>query len=360
MESLRSDIAPKSAPGVPFRRKLQLHFYPFLKLLFTFIVGYGFAAMLIGVIAGQAAVKEWFGHLVLLGVLPLGLVLYWTRPRIMLFDFTWAKWRKIIGYHLVAYMIIMVLSVLAINYLDLVTSRLTELQHIDQLKEKRLTKFYTLDEFYFDKSHIGTHFSFDVEEDSKKKWYRKSRIRTEVDFYIVVPVLAAATDTINQTCSAWLGLNYDENYDDAITDPGNLECVELKEKSLADFHSKNLDHVVYLEKIPGWEVDANYAGAIQNCSRYNSGDAPVFVPVFEPFENRTRLPRNLFLVALPVSCLLWFLLVIIPKTDEHKANRFEQKLQDRKRRKDGKRDETINYTKKNTNRPGDRSVYDRG
>jgi rhomboid protease GluP len=332
----RNNIPEQSIPPSRLKQRTRLFFLPFLKLLAVFVAGYNFLSMVAGAALGQVSIKDGPLNLFLPLILLFFALIFWVRPRIMLFQFSWMKWRLIIGYHLVVFILVMMLTLFVQDYLDKVTSGLTPLENIDGITAKRQTKFYTLERYYYDKSRAGTFMSLDVDKDERKKWYRTSKERTELKFVVVIPILAQAADTSKNHCSAWLGMVYREKYNYEISDVNSVECIALKEKSLSNLEQADLDQFVYLDRVTGKLAGYEYREAMANSPVKCAEDTPVFIAVNELFDKRTEGPMRWILVMFPLSCGIIFLMAFIPKVDPEKVSAFEAELESRQRKKKDK------------------------
>ena len=95
-------------------------------------------------------------------------------------------------YQVIGVLAIAAPTIIAQKYLETATGKLTHLENIAQIDKQENTKYYTLKNFFIDKSNIGVHSSFNVSG--------KYNDNFSMHLYVVLPILQNEADTNNSSC----------------------------------------------------------------------------------------------------------------------------------------------------------------
>ncbi len=201
------------------------------------------------------------------------------------------------------------------------TGKLTHLENINSIGNVEPAKFYTLQKCYIDKKDMGMYYHEFVTEARYK-----SPSNTVIRINIVIPILAEISDTVNKACNAWIGIMYNKPF------WGVLKGKELEderkafvEESQKDFESRNIQELIYLDRVgKNYQMD-EFREAIKRSKKTSLSAANIFTAVNAPFESRYTYDLKWFLVIFCIGCGAWFGLILIPPFDEHKLQQFKAK-----------------------------------
>ena len=185
-----------------FTKKLKLFYIPFLLTAIALCGFYTFLNWLLIINLRLFSVKE---IIVNFGI-PFGLpwipILLYLRPRLKLLNLRTKKgsWKD--SYTFILWIALAVPTIIAQSYIEKASGKLTLLDNVNLITKQEQTKYYTLKNFYIDKSNIGVHSSFDASG--------KNNEHFNMHLYVVLPILGSEADTSNSSCLAWLGVEYSE------------------------------------------------------------------------------------------------------------------------------------------------------
>jgi membrane associated rhomboid family serine protease len=207
-------------------------------------------------------------------------------------------------------------TVLAQDYLEKITGQLTQLDHIEEINNQNLTKYYSLKDYYVDKSGFSLHMSFN--RSGSKRSNKKINIRT----YIVVPIYKSRIS--RSTPSAWLGLTYSKEMSDNLSNEEKEARFEAFTKQTAqDFEKLNVNQFVYLERVGYTGNREGFIEAIKKNKKFNSSNSIVLLPQNEPFESRADSLFRGLVSAFVASVLVLLMMILKPNFDEEALKRFE-------------------------------------
>lgn len=166
-------------------------------------------------------------------------------------------------------------SIFLASFLKKESGKLTSLEHISELSQADYTMYYSVNDYFIDTKRMSVY--------SRAKSTRK---RNTYHTYIVVPVLADASDTLHGEALAWIGFQFDET--SRYRAHGNSRDSILEEfeiSSLASFHSKNLSNFTYLQRVGNNEARGGFENAILRNETY-AKNPQIFLAHFGDFEKR--------------------------------------------------------------------------
>ncbi len=167
--------------------KLRLVFLPFLIIAISIIGGYTLLNWLIIIKFQLFQVKDIIINFIIPFILPWIPILIWLRPRINFLNIKTKNGGNLpFIYQLIAAIAIVAPTIIAQEYLETATGKLTELTDISQIDKHEATKFYTLKDYYIDKDHISV--SKTVEVSGKHNEDLNLRI------YVVCPILKSENE----------------------------------------------------------------------------------------------------------------------------------------------------------------------
>jgi membrane associated rhomboid family serine protease len=298
-------------------KKLRLIYLPFLVMAISFIVLYTFLNWLLFIKTNTFSIKEDIIKFWLPFALPWIPVLIWLRPRIKFLKITGGKNNHLpILYQFVAALAMAIPTIVAQGYLEKASGTLTRLETINQIDKSEQTKYYTLKDFYIDKTNIGVHPSFDVSGKHNEK--------LNMHLYIALPILGSEKDTIHSSCLAWLGIEYSEQISNRLEDKEKEEKYQaFANESQKDFDKKNVNQFVYLDRVGNTEDGDGFKEAVKKGPGYNAKNTSVFLAINEPFENRNGNTFAWIFGAFGIAGGIWLIMLLFPKFDEETVKHFE-------------------------------------
>jgi rhomboid protease GluP len=242
-------------------------------------------------------------------------VFFVFRPRIKLLNLNTKKrcWRNF--YLFVLWFALCVTTMIAQEYLEKVTGQLTPLNHIEEIDKQKLTKYYSLKDYFIDKSGVSLHMSF---ERSGSRGNKQINLTT----YFVVPIYKSRKE--RSTPSAWLGITYFKEMSDSLpTEEKERRFEAFNKKTAEQFSELDLNQFVYLERVGYTSSREGFMEALKKNKKFNSTNSIVLQPKNEPFERRAdSLLGGLIFVSF-VSALTLFFMILIPTFNEEALKRFE-------------------------------------
>lgn len=163
-------------------KRLRLIYLPFLIIAISIIGGYTLLNWLIIIKFQLFQLKDIIVDFIIPFILPWIPILIWLRPRIKFLNLKTKKGGDLpFLYQLIAAFAIAAPTIIAQQYLETATGKLTELTNISQIDKHEATKFYKLKNYYIDKDHISVNKTVDVSG--------KHNEDLNLRIYIVCPIL---------------------------------------------------------------------------------------------------------------------------------------------------------------------------
>lgn len=299
-----------------FTKKIKLFYIPFLLTAIGLCGLYTFLNWLLIINLQLFSVKE---IIVNFGI-PFGLpwipILLYLRPRLKLLNLKTKKGSWIDFYMIILWFALSIPTIVAQSYLEKASGKLTQLDNINSIGKQEQTKYYTVKNFYIDKSNIGVNPSFDVTGKHNEDF--------NMHLYVVLPILGSETDTSNSSCLAWLGVEYSERISNRLEEKEKEEKYQaFAKQSQYDFDKKDVNQFIYLDRVGNTDDGDGFKEAVKKCPKYKSNDTSVFLSINEPFEKRLGNTFAWIFGAFGIGALVWFIMILIPKFDDNELARFE-------------------------------------
>ncbi len=295
--------------------KLKLIFLPFLIIALCVVAGYTFLNWLLIIRLHAFSVSEEVINIGIPMALPWIPLILFLRPRVKLLNLKYKKGNISVLYILVAGFALIAPTLVAQIYIEKATGTLTALDHINQINDHEVTKYYSLKNYYLDKQHFRGQSRFDV---SGK--YGQSLF---MNLFMVVPIYATVDDTSNSNCLAWYGIRY---FEDITNDKNQKEKDEQFQKfakrSESDLAKKDLNQFIYLERIEKSRDYSGYMDAIKNTDKISDNSTIILLPINEPFGSRGDKAFNWIFGSFAIGGFLWLLMVFRAKIDGDALIRF--------------------------------------
>lgn len=298
-------------------KKLKLIFIPFFFIAISFLLSYTFLNWLLFLHLKLFSVKQIILNFLLPFILPWSFILIWLRPRIKLLKLSTPSGDPYFLYQFIAAILIAASTIIAQEYIETATGKLTNLDSIDQITLKEETKFYTLKQFYIDKFNIGINPSFDVSG--------KFNDDFNMHIYIAMPIVNSISDTLNSNFKYFLGKEYYKRVSNNLSDrEKEAEYQNFARESQSDFEMYNPNQFIYLDRIGNTDDRDGLIKAVNNSRKYHEGDPIVLMAINEPFEKRNGNKLVWLLVVFFVGSIIWLMMVIVPKFDKKELKLFEK------------------------------------
>ncbi|OYU97391.1 MAG: rhomboid family intramembrane serine protease [Bacteroidetes bacterium B1(2017)] len=297
-------------------KKLKLFYLPFLLTAIALCGLYTFLNWLLLIKLHLFSLKEVvvnFGFPLALPWIP---ILLYLRPRLKLLDLSTTKGSWIDFYMIVLWLALATPTIVAQSYLEKASGKLTHLDSINSILKQEQTKYYTLKNFYIDKSNIGVHPSFEVTGKNNENFV--------MHIYVALPILGSVADTAKSSCLAWMGVKYSEKISNRLEEKEKEEKYDAFAKECqANFDKKDLNQFVYLERVGNTDDMEGYMKAVEQRPKYTSLYTSLFLPINEPFEQRLGDTLAWIFGSFGIGAFVWFLLIFIPRFDHGELTRFE-------------------------------------
>ena len=227
-------------------------------------------------------------------------------------------------FYFIALFGIIIPTIIAQEYLETATGKLTVINTIDDIKRLPETKYYQLNDYFFHKN--GVSISQKVHVTGK----RNNRLNFNI--YAITPVFKKEVDTLNNSTDFWLCHYYS-------TDISNKLSEAVKEQKFKEFHLeteqkfkddsfefKFLERLKYQHKVP------YYKKALDFNSFNSSVGEDVFLKIHtEKFEERNGSTLRWFFITSLLGFLLFALALVLHKLKSAYEMQRDEKAAARRR-----------------------------
>ena len=238
------------------------------------------------------------------------------RPKFKVLDLEAKRgnWRDF--YSFILWVVLTIPLIIAQEYIVTASGQLTELNSIDEISTTEPTKFYTLKNYYIDKKSIGIHSAFDVTGKHNESF--------NMHIYVALPILVNGADTTKSECSAWLGIEFSETISNRLEQAEKeKKYQEFASRSQREFDSKDVSKFIYLDRIGNSDKKEGLIEAIKK-NTLVSGSEIILIGVNESFEARNGSKLSWIFGSSLIGLSVWFLMLLIPKTDENHLKRIKE------------------------------------
>ncbi|MFB6454984.1 rhomboid family intramembrane serine protease [Chitinophaga sp. Hz27] len=180
------------------------------------------------------------------------------------------------------------------HYLVSAAGTLTPLQKIADISNAPKTKYYSLKDFYIDKTNIGVVNDADISGRNNENF--------NMHIYVVLPILDKAADTASHQCQAWYTIHYFKTLSNNLSgDEKEAAFKTFANETELKFDKDSMKTFTYLERVPVSEAGTAFQKAIKESKSISASNAPVLMPKFGTFQERNSSP-----IWMPLSFLLFF------------------------------------------------------
>ena len=298
-----------------FSDRLKILVLPYLLLTLLFIVGYTFLNWFLCIYTKWVAIKEMYIDFIFPLLIVVVLVYYFIRPRLHIIQLSPGK--DSFGIQLLIGISMFVPTAIAQNYIDKATGTLTEVHRISDISKLPESKYYDVDLFYLDTTHVGLYKTSSV----------SGKYNQELNFqlYIAIPMFNTAKDTNGFDCKYWLGEYYTKRISNSLSpnEKARQANVFLQESERL-FKVTNFSNFTYLEKLRKSENLVNYEAAINRGFYADSKDVVVFKRQYGPFESRLGTTFQWIFYSWGIGSLIIFLIFLFVKLNPARISKYKK------------------------------------
>lgn len=301
--------------------RIKIIFRPYLIALVLFLCGYTFLNWLLinylEVFSFPENVVNTFLPMILGGLIAV----FFIRPRFKALNLKTKKgsWKDF--YTFISAITIIIPAIIAQHYIITATGKLTQLQSINEINKAAPTKYYRLNNFYFDSANKSVRKYISVSGKGNRNY--------NMDIYIVVPILRSIRDTTIVKPHAWLGFNYHKQISNRLSYEEKQSIFqEFYVNSLKYLSYRNLSSFNYFDRIGNNTDRDQYRIATRKNDQYE-GSYTILTGVNEPFSARNGNKLFWIILSSLIGSIVILTLIAIPKTDSVQLNRIIEGKPDR-------------------------------
>jgi len=335
-----------------FNLKLRLIYYPFLLIATVFIVAYSILNGWLTIETTTISLKEPVTDLWLPLVLPFILSAIWLQPRINLLNLKARRAKNLpLLYLMIAGFTIGVPTFLLQGYMRTAMGKLTPLQSISQIRENKLTKYYTAKNVYIDTSRAS--FKYIATVSGKNNQYLNFSIYIACPMFDKKPVIDVSQDesvkispaegtatplskstknksdgdrgqekrdrTSDLLPQAWACVKYTKQVSNRLSKLEEKQNWDaFVDTTLNDFSHKDFTRLVYLDCIGNTDDRDYYEKDIIKNPYITTIPGPLLLlePRVTSFEARNGHKLGWVFGAFGIGALIWLIMLAIPKLNE--------------------------------------------
>ena len=292
-------------------KKIRLIYLPFVLWSLGTIVGYGLFRWVFAIKLAVLPLDEMIFSYWIPVVLTGGVVFLFLRKRTHLLKFEVSGKKGAVGTQLLMWVVMLVPLVISQSYLEKAGYSLQEVQTVAAVEKLPNEKYFSIKNYDVDWEFNGIHIVSKTTSHSKGE--RSTYFR---NYYSVCP--------FQKSTQVWFGVRYQEGSSKQVGSGENLEKLDqFLEESEQDFKNYSLTFVTYFEKVFPSEEKEGFLEATRIKSEEVLKDVIILKPLKEDFAKRAGNYLPYFFAALVGGNVLMFLLVLMPKFDDHKLALYE-------------------------------------
>jgi rhomboid protease GluP len=299
-----------------FFKKIKLLYIPFLLSAIGMWVLYTFLNWLLIIDLEVISVKDIIVNFGLPLTLPVIPIVFYLRPKLKLLNLNTKSGKSWDDFYMfILWLILAAPTMIAQEYIETATGKLTELQNIHQLDSLPKTKYYSIKDVYIEKNNIGTYTAFEVSGKHNEYF--------DMDIYVTVPMYPNVYDTARVI--SWLGVTYSKSISNNLEDKEKEDAYQaFAEESQKKFDAMNLNNFVYLSRVSKSDKSDGFNEALkQTVKRTDTNAAQIFIPVNEPFSDRNGSKLEWILITGGIALLIWLIMILIPSFNTAVLNAHE-------------------------------------
>jgi rhomboid protease GluP len=309
--------------------KLQIIFKPIILTLIILVCGYTFLHWLIFIELKLFTLKK--------GILEFGIPItltgiaawFYIRPKLKILDLEISTGSMIEFCTMLVWVGMSAPVLIAQNYINTSTGKLTELTSINEINNFEETKYYSFENYYIDKNTIGIYRDYEV---IPKKYGSDLNMM----IYVAMPIFESANEINSTTPIGWLGHEYRNSISNSLSkEQKDKEFKEFATESQNDFNNRVFSKFTYFDRLGNSKEFDGFSNAIKTTKRFEPTDV-ILVGVSEPYSARSGNSFFWIFGSSLISCIVWLIMISIPSYDEQVLNRVKAGKPDREAQQDWK------------------------
>ncbi|MEN8155543.1 MAG: rhomboid family intramembrane serine protease [Bacteroidota bacterium] len=296
--------------------KLQIIYKPAVLTLILLVVGYTFLHWLIFIELQLFSLRTMildFG----IPITSAGLIAWiYIRPKLKILDLEIDTGSLIDFYTMLFWVGMTIPTVMAQDYIQTATGKLTELTSINTINNHEETKYYTLDNYYIDKNSVGVYHDYEVVT-------TRTSSNLHLRIYFALPVFESEDEVDVKTPIGWLGHEYRKTIDNRLS-KGEKEAEHKKftEESQNDFNDREFSGFTYFDRLGNSKEFDCFSNAIRTNKKFIATDV-ILVGVSEPYSARNGNKLFWIFGSSLIGCIVWLLLISATSFDTEELNRVK-------------------------------------
>ena len=238
---------------------------------------------------------------------------FWLRPRldVLRLDIKPGSHKNDL-YCLAFWIMCMVPMIMAQSALPAATGKLISVRSLNEIQNFPNDRYFGPRQVFFRKSAPGIHID--------TRTTGKNDEELKITVYVAIPAFSVLSDSLLNSPPAWLGIEFHKSISGDLSEAEKQVALD---QFLADcqleYDRKDPGSFEYLEKLPASDERDLFQKA-RDQQKYYTDAGIILIPVNEPFADRNGNMLIWISGVLSISMLIWMLMVLIPKTNNH---RFE-------------------------------------
>lgn len=307
--------------------KLQIIYKPAILTLIILVVGYTLLHWLIFIELELFPLKK----MILDFGIPITLagLIAWIhiRPKLKILDLEISTGSMIEFCTMLVWLGMTFPMVIAQDYIQTATGKLTELTSINEINNHEETKYYTLENYYIDKNTVGIYHDYEVVT-------TKSSSNLHMMIYVASPIFESRDNVNSNSPIGWFGHEYRKTISNRLSpEQKDAKHKEFTEESQMDFNSRDFSKFTYFDRLGNSKEFDGFSSAIKTNKKFNTCDV-ILVGVNEPYSARNGNKLFWIFGSSLISCIVWFIMILIPSYDTRELNRVKAGKPDREARQD--------------------------
>lgn len=299
------------------KAKLGILWLPFLLIAVGFITLYSLLNWLLFIKLNAFPVKEEIINFWLPFALPWIPVLIWLRQPIKVLKFK--NDNASFGYQFMATLAIAAPTIVTQEYLSTATGKLTQLETVSQFEKKEATKYYSLTQYYIDKTNTGVANTATVSGKNNQK--------LTLLCYVAIPIFNTGADTSNGTCNYFLCKKYSKSISNRLSDQEKEETFKsFLEACGREFDETDFRNFMYLEKMGNSDDLVEFNKACKKSNLISDKNPVIFTAHNDSFAKRNGSKLGWIFISFGIGAVAWFIMLLFPQINIAKLNNYKKGL----------------------------------
>ena len=297
-----------------FSDRLKILVLPYMLITLLFIVGYTFLNWFLCIYTKWVAIKEMYIDFIFPMLIVVVLVYYFIRPRLHIIQLSPGK--DTFGIQMLIGISMLIPTAIAQNYIDKATGTLTEVHRISDISKLPESKYYDVDLFYLDTTHVGLYKTTSVSGKYGQQF--------NFELYVAIPMFSKAKDTNGFACKYWIGEYYSKQVSNSLSPAEKSRIANVfMQESERQFKTTNFSNFTYLEKFRESDELEGYEAAIVRGFYADSKNVIVFKRYQEAFESRLGTTFEWIFYSWGIGSLVIFLIFLFVKLNPARIKKYK-------------------------------------